>query len=71
MILDDLATVEPRLQASRGEVKGLSIQKLPTGNIARVAFHFVANDAPEAEFRLWLDADGLDASEIWLYRWSA
>jgi len=67
----DFTTVAPRLEASAGEVKGLSIQRLPEGNLARVAFHFVAGELPEAEFRLWLDAAGQDASEIWLYRWSA
>ena len=67
----DFATLNPRLEASRGEVKGLSIQKLPTGNLARIGFHFVAGDRPEAEFRLWLESEGQEASEIWLYRWSA
>ena len=67
----DFATLNPRLEASRGEVKGLSIQKLPTGNLARIGFHFVANDVPEAEFRLWLESEGQEASEIRLYRWSA
>ena len=42
--LIDFATLNPRLEASRGEVKGLSIQKLPTGNIARVGFHFVPGE---------------------------
>ena len=40
----NFATVEPRLEASAGEVKGLSIAPLPGGNIARVGFHFVAGD---------------------------
>jgi len=66
----DFATLNPRLETSAGEVKGLSIQKLPTGDTARIGFHFVANSAPEAEFRLWLQSENQDASEIWLYRWS-
>jgi glucans biosynthesis protein len=61
----------PRLVASAGEVKGLTVLLLPDGVTARVAFHFVAGDQTSAEFRLWLDAAGTRASEIWLYRWSA
>jgi glucans biosynthesis protein len=69
--LIDFATVAPRLEASRGEVKGLSIQRLSGGNLARVGFHFVAGDLASAEFRLWLESDGTRSSEIWLYRWNA
>ena len=46
-------------------------RRLPGGNIARVGFHFIAGDAPHAEFRLSLESDGAEASEIRLYRWSA
>lgn len=67
----DFTGLHPRLETSAGEAKALTIQKLPTGNIARIAFHFVANGAPESEFRLWLQSEGQDASEVWLYRWSA
>ena len=31
------------------------MQRLPDGNLARVAFHFVAGERAQAEFRLWLD----------------
>lgn len=68
--LIDFATLHPRLEASRGEVRGLSLQKLPAGNLARVGFHFVANGLPESEFRLWLESESQEASEVWLYRWS-
>ena len=68
--LIDFATLHPRLEASRGEVRGLSLQKLPAGNLARVGFHFVANGLPESEFRLWLESESQEASEIWLFRWS-
>ena len=64
---DDLA---PKLEASAGEVKGLSIARLPEGNAARVGFHFIAGDLPSAEFRLWLASGDTPASEVWLYRWS-
>ena len=50
--------MNPRLEASDGEVKALSMQRLPDGNLARVAFHFVAGERAEAEFRLWLDDAG-------------
>lgn len=66
----DFASITPRLVASAGAVKGLSILRLPDGNVARVGFHFIAGDVPAAEFRLWLDSEGTRASEIWLYRWS-
>jgi periplasmic glucans biosynthesis protein len=64
-------SVTPRIVASAGEVKGLTVTLLPDGGTARVAFHFVAGEQTSAEFRLWLDAEGTRASEIWLYRWSA
>jgi glucans biosynthesis protein len=66
----EFGSVEPRLVASVGEVKGLSLDRLPEGNRARVGFHFVAGEAQAAEFRLWLDSNDTRASEIWLYRWS-
>jgi len=66
----DFATLNPRLETSRGEVRGLSIQRLPAGNLARIGFHFVPGDRTESEFRLWLESEGAEASEIWLYRWS-
>lgn len=66
----DFTSITPRLVASAGAVKGLSIVRLPEGNVARVGFHFIAGDLPAAEFRLWLDSEGTRASEIWLYRWS-
>jgi glucans biosynthesis protein len=66
----EFGSIEPRLVASAGAVKGLSVDRLPEGNGARIGFHFVAGDAPAAEFRLWLDSKGTRASEIWLYRWS-
>ncbi len=67
----EFPSVVPRLQASAGEIKSVNITRLPDGNQARVAFHFVAGDEPSAEFRLWLDSEETRASEIWLYRWSA
>jgi glucans biosynthesis protein len=67
----EFPSVVARLQASAGEIKSVSVTRLPEGNQARVAFHFVAGDAPSAEFRLWLDSENTRASEIWLYRWSA
>jgi glucans biosynthesis protein len=68
--LTDFARVAPKLEASAGEVRGLSIARLPGGNLARVGFHFLAGDLPAAEFRLWLTSDDVAASEVWLYRWS-
>jgi glucans biosynthesis protein len=66
----DFDTVRPRLAASAGEVRGLSIAPLPGGNIARVGFHFVAGDLDASEFRLSLESGGAKASETWLYRWT-
>ena len=63
--------IEPRLEASAGEVKGVSIDRLPDENRARVGFHFLPGEVESAEFRLWLESAGVRASEIWLYRWSA
>ena len=60
--LINIATVEPRIEASAGEVKGLSIAPIPGGNLARVGFHFVAGDLTSAEFRLWLQSEGAEAS---------
>jgi glucan biosynthesis protein len=67
----DISTIAPRLSASAGELKGLSVIQLPDGNVARVGFHFIAGDAPAAEFRLWLESEAVKASEVWLYRWTA
>jgi glucan biosynthesis protein len=64
-------SVQPTVVASAGTVKGVSIDRLPEGNVARVGFHFLPGDAPNAEFRLSLETEGVQASEIWLYRWSA
>ncbi len=63
--------LQPHLDASAGTVKGLSIDRLPEGNIARVGFHFLPGDAANAEFRLSLESESAKASEVWLYRWSA
>ena len=52
-----------RGQRRRGR-RRLSMQRLPDGNLARVAFHFVAGERAQAEFRLWLDSHGQEASEI-------
>ncbi|HRO12916.1 glucan biosynthesis protein [Amaricoccus sp.] len=68
--LTDFDRVAPKLEVSAGEAKGLSIDRLPEGNRARVGFHFIAGDLPSAEFRLWLASDEVPASEVWLYRWS-
>ncbi len=67
----DFETVTPRLEATAGEVKGLSVAPLPGGNLARVGFSFAPNGAAQTEFRLRLESAGRPASEIWLYRWSA
>jgi glucans biosynthesis protein len=67
----NFATVEPMVEASGGEVKGLSIAPLPGGNIARVGFHLIPGEILGAEFRLWLVSEGQIASEVWLYRWTA
>jgi glucans biosynthesis protein len=67
----EFPSVVARLQASTGEIRSVNVTRLPEGNQARVAFHFVAGDQPSAEFRLWLDSENTRASEIWLYRWSA
>lgn len=62
--------VTPRIEVNTGQVKGLSAIQLPEPGVARVGFHFVPGDARSAEFRLWLESEGVKSSEIWLYRWS-
>jgi glucans biosynthesis protein len=67
----DVETVTPILEATAGEVKGLSITPLPAGGQARVGFTLAPGGAQRAEFRLRLESAGRPASEVWLYRWSA
>ena len=67
----NFATVSPRVTASAGELKGVSITPLPGGNIARVGFHLIPGTASESELRLALTSEGATASEVWLYRWTA
>jgi glucans biosynthesis protein len=72
----DLGTIAleglaPKLSASAGETRGLSISALPGGNYARVGFTFAPGDAPLAEFRLALLDGDRTVSEVWLYRWVA
>lgn len=61
----------PRLRASGGEIRGLSISPLPEGNVARVGFHFVAGTLTSSEFRMDLTGPSGPVSEVWLYRWTA
>jgi glucans biosynthesis protein len=68
--MTDFDSMAPKLEVNAGEVKGLSIVRLPEGNTARVGFHFIAGDRASAEFRLWLANEETPASEVWLYRWS-
>lgn len=66
----DFTGITPRIEVNAGEVKGLSAIRLPEPGVVRVGFHFVPGEAQSAEFRLWLESEGVKASEIWLYRWS-
>ncbi|HEX5004987.1 MAG TPA: glucan biosynthesis protein G [Gemmatimonadales bacterium] len=66
-----LENIVPHLSSSAGKLTGPTIVQLPDGNVARIGFHFVAGDERAAEFRLWLESEGVKASEVWLYRWSA
>jgi glucans biosynthesis protein len=66
-----LGNLTPKLSTSAGEIRGLSISSLPSGNSARVAFHFLPGNAPMAEFRLSLSNGERTVSEVWLYRWVA
>ncbi len=63
-------TLEPVIEASAGELAGMSISPLPGGNIARVGFHLIAGELLSGELRLSLASSGVTASEIWLYRWT-
>jgi periplasmic glucans biosynthesis protein len=65
-----LESIVPHLSSSAGTLTGPTIVQLPGGNVARIGFHFVAGAEPAAEFRLWLESEGVKASEVWLYRWS-
>ncbi len=72
--LGDLAIgdLAPRLDVSAGRIEGeISLSPLPEGNVGRVGFHFVAEDAAASEFRLSLQGPTGTASEVWLYRWTA
>lgn len=62
--------ITPRIEVSAGQIRGLSVIELPEPGVVRVGFHFVPGEARSAEFRLWLESEGVKASEIWLYRWS-
>jgi glucans biosynthesis protein len=67
----NFATLEPKIEASAGEVTGVGLTPLPGGNIARVGFHFHPGDHRQIEFRMVLESDGEVASEAWVYRWTA
>lgn len=64
-------TIEPKIDATAGEVTGVGVTPLPGGNIARVGFHFHPGEHREIEFRMVLESEGETASEAWVYRWSA
>ena len=66
----NFATVEPKIEASAGEITGVGVTPLPGGNTARVGFHFHPGDHREIEFRMVLESEGEIASEAWVYRWS-
>lgn len=66
-----LGDIQPKIDATAGEIRGLSISPLPGGNFARVGFHFVAGEAGSSEFRLSLQGPAARVSETWLYRWTA
>lgn len=68
--LINIDTIKPVLTASAGEVKALSISRLPEGNVARISFRFIPGDLKSAEFRLTLASEDNLASEVWLYRWT-
>jgi periplasmic glucans biosynthesis protein len=64
--------LEPRLSVSTGKVAGsVGLTPLPSGNRARVGFHFLPGEAETAEFRLELVGSTGRVSELWLYRWVA
>ena len=62
--------LKAELSASAGEVPGLAIRELPSGNITRVTFEFSPAKAEVIEFQLSLAGPEGPLSERWLYRWT-
>lgn len=61
----------PKASATEGEIVGLALVPLPDGRL-RALIDFDPGAATMSEMRLELvDAEGADASEVWLHRWSA
>lgn len=67
----DPAAVTPVVVSSAGEIRGVSVQRLGKGDVARVGFHLDPAGADAAELRVTLVAEDRIVSEVWLYRWSA
>lgn len=60
-----------RAETSRGEVRGVTLTRLPIERGARAALDFTPPPDEAAELRLvLLDPEGAPASETWLFRWS-
>lgn len=68
---EDLSQVEIILRSSAGTVSAGIVQRNPETNGPRLAFTFMPDDAPLAEFRAQLRVDDGPLSEVWLYRWTA
>jgi len=66
-----IAELKPVLWASGGGVSQPTLKALPGGESARAAFDFEPGGAELIEFQLTLAGPAGDASETWMYQWTA
>lgn len=66
----EIGGLVPTASASRGEIRGTSLQRLPNAGGARVVIAFAPPSDGAAELRLLLEEAGQPASETWLFRWT-
>jgi len=67
----DSDPLKPKLWTSAGKVGKVTLQDLPGGELLRASFTFEPGDVQAAEMALKLEGPEGDASEVWLYRWTA
>jgi glucans biosynthesis protein len=70
LLPDDLSRIEVIVRASAGEMTPGLVQRNPETGGPRLAFTFFPGEENVIEFRAQLRLDGVNLSEIWLYRWT-
>lgn len=68
---DDLSKITLHASANGGKVSPAILQRNPATGGVRLAFTFDPGDRTALELRAQLVVDGKQASEVWLYRWTA